>query len=134
MVALLALTLISCGGKGTSSTPTAPTPPPSAPSLGSVDLALAGTWNGSLDGSFGAGSFSMTLAPSGSMATLNTGGSTNYCAVSGNWGVASSQFTARGPDCTGTIVTFTAPSSATNMIGTWTASSGRAGSFAVTKQ
>lgn len=134
IVALLAVTLTSCGGKGTSSTPTAPTPLPSASSLGPVDPALVGTWHGSLDGSFGAGSFGMSLLSSGSMTTLNTGGSSNYCAVSGDWGVASSQFTARGPDCTGTIVTFTARSSGTTMTGTWTASSGRSGVFAVTKQ
>jgi hypothetical protein len=133
-VVALALTLGSCGGKGTSSTPTAPTPPPGTSSLGPVDPALVGTWNGGLDGSFGVGSFSMSLASTGVMATTNTGGSSNYCAMSGNWGVTSGQFTARGSDCTGTVVTFTSPSAGTAMSGTWSASSGRSGTFNVTKQ
>jgi hypothetical protein len=132
--ALLVLTLTSCGGKdGASAAPTAPTPPPSAPSLGAVDPALLGTWSGSLDGSFGAGSFNMTLSSNGTMTTVNTGGSSNYCAISGEWGVASGQFTGRGSDCTGTIVTLTARSSGTTMSGTWTATSGRSGNFSVTK-
>lgn len=95
---------------------------------------MVGVWNGSLDGSFGVGSFAMTLAANGSVATVNTGGSSNYCAVNGDWGVSSGQFTARGPDCSGTIVTFAAPLSTTRLSGTWTASSGRNGTFAVTKQ
>ena len=140
--ALLVLSLTACGGKGTSSTPTAPTPSPmpitsvpAGPSpLGAVDSALLGTWSGSLDGSFGVGSFNMTLSSNGSMTTMNTGGSSNYCAVSGSWGVASGQFTGRGDDCTRTVITFFAPSSGATMTGTWTASSGRSGTFTITKQ
>jgi predicted small lipoprotein YifL len=140
--ALLMVSLTSCGGKGTSATPTAPTPAPIAtapvpapPSpLGVVDSALLGTWSGSLDGSFGVGFFNMTLSSNGTMLTMNTGGSSNYCPVFGNWGVASGQFNGRGDDCTGTVVTFFAPSSATTMTGTWTASSGRSGTFTITKQ
>ena len=132
-VALVGLTLTSCGGKGTNATPTTPTAS-TPPAIGPVDPALVGTWNGSLDGSFGAGSFSMILSSSASITTVNTGGSSNYCAVSGDWGVAAGQFTARGRDCTSTVVTFTAPASPTTMSGTWTASSGRSGAFAVTKQ
>jgi hypothetical protein len=47
--------------------------------------------------------------------------------------IASGQFTARGADGTGTIVTFSAPSSATRLLGTWSATSGRTGTFALTK-
>jgi hypothetical protein len=68
------------------------------------------------------------------MGTTNTGGSSNYCVVSGDWGVAAGQFTARGSDCTGTIVTFSAPSSPTRLSGTWSATSGRSGTFAITKE
>lgn len=131
-VIAIAIAMLNACGKSTPSTPTAPTPAP-LPPVGSVDPALVGTWSGNLEGSFGPGAFTMTLAPTGSVTTVNTGGSSNYCAVSGNWGVAAGQFTARGSDCTGTIVTFSAPSSSTRLSGTWSATSGRSGSFAVTK-
>jgi hypothetical protein len=131
-VTALAITVLHACGRSTSSTPTAPTPAP-LPPIGSVDPALVGTWSGDLEGSFGPGSFSMTLTSTGSMGTVNTGGSSNYCAVGGDWGVAAGQFTARGSDCTGTIVTFSAPSSPTRLLGTWSATSGRTGTFALTK-
>jgi hypothetical protein len=95
---------------------------------------LLGTWSESVDGSFGVGAFNMNLSSNGTMTTVNTGGSSNYCAVSGDWGVASGQFTGRGSDCTGTIVSFSARSSNTTMSGTWTATSGRSGTLSVTKQ
>ena len=47
----------------------------SDPSVGSVDPALVGTWSRNLEGSFGLGYFTMTLAPTGTVATVNTGGS-----------------------------------------------------------
>jgi uncharacterized membrane protein YfcA len=133
VVTALAVAMLQGCGKSTPSTPTAPTPTP-LPSLGSVEPALVGTWSGTLEGSFGPGTFTMTLASTGSVTTVNTGGSSNYCAVSGDWGVAAGQFTGRGSDCTGTIVTFSAPSSSTRLAGTWSATSGRSGTFAVTKQ
>ena len=40
----------------------------------------------------------------------------------------------RGGDCTATVVTMVAPASSTNMGGTWSASSGRKGTFSATKQ
>src|SRR5688572_8863999 len=109
-VTALATMMLHACGKSTPSAPTAVTPAP-VPPVGSVDPALVGTWSGNLEGSFGPGAFTMTLAPTGTVSTVNTGGSSNYCAVSGDWGVAADQFTARGSDCTGTIVTFSAPSS-----------------------
>lgn len=132
-LALVIVTVAGCGGK---STPTAPTPTAaSAPmqSVGAVDPALVGTWSGSLEGSFGPGSFTMTLGATGNVSTMNTGGSSNYCAISGQWGVDVGQFTARGADCTGTVVTLRAPSSNTRLAGTWTATSGRSGTFDVMK-
>lgn len=68
------------------------------------------------------------------MTTLNTGGSSSYCAITGgSWGVDTGQFTARGSDCTGTVVTLKAPSSNTRLSGTWTATSGRSGTFDLTR-
>ena len=59
-IALAVMMLEGCGGKGTPSPQTAstPTPAPTQP-VGAVDSALVGTWNGSLEGSFGPGRFSM---------------------------------------------------------------------------
>jgi hypothetical protein len=131
-IALAVMMLDGCGGKSAPSTPTAPTPTPPQ-SVGAVDSALVGTWNGSLEGGFGPGTFTMTLAGTGTVTTVNTGGSSNYCAISGDWGVGAGQFTARGSDCTGTVVTLRAPSSNTRLSGTWSATSGRSGTFDVTK-
>jgi len=44
------------------------------------------------------------------------------------------QFTATGRDCNGIIVTFVAPVASLRLTGTWTASSGRGGTFTVAKQ
>ena len=73
----------------------------------------------------------MSLLANGS---IETSGSGNYCAVRGSWGVTSGQFGASGPDCTGTIVTFSAPVSGTTLSGTWSASSGRTGTFICNRQ
>lgn len=124
---VLVILLAACGG---SSGPVT-SPSPAAPAFGPVDSVLVGNWSGSVDGSFGPGTFSMTLAADGS---IRTAGSGNYCAFTGRWGVTSGQFTASGPDCTGTIVTLTAPVSSTVLSGVWTASSGRSGTFACTKE
>ena len=131
--ALALLMLEACGGKSAPTAPTAtPTPPPMQ-SIGTVDLALVGSWNGTVDGSFGFGTFTMILTATGAMNTVNTGGSSNYCAITGDWGVDAGQFGARGSDCSGTIVTLRAPSSNTRMSGTWSATSGRSGTFDVTR-
>jgi hypothetical protein len=120
--------LAACGGN----TPTAPTasPPPPA-SQGLVDPALVGTWSGTVDGSFGPGTFTMTLDGVGAMSASGSG---NYCSSTGDWGVAGGQFTVRARDCTGTILSFRAPASSTRLSGTWEASSGRGGTFDCTKQ
>jgi hypothetical protein len=137
-VALAALWLCSawlaaCGGstqRVTSPTPISPTP--LSPAFGPVEPALVGNWNGIVDGSFGPGTFSMTLLADGS---IRTSGSGNYCAFTGTWGVTSGQFKTGGPDCTGTIVQLTAPVlSNTSLSGTWSASSGRSGTFTCTKE
>ena len=136
---VLCILVGACGGGGTgNSAPTAPTPtptPPPAPTptinVGAVDPALVGTWNGTLNGSFGPGTFTMILNTNG---RLESQGSGNYCGVAGNWGVSEGEFMATGPDCTGTIVTFRAPASGSVMSGQWTASSGRSGVFDCTRQ
>ena len=118
----LAITMLEgCGGKSTPGSPTAPTAaanPIPPPSVGAVDSALVGTWNGSVDGSFGYATLSIILGATGALTTVNTGGASAYCAISGEWGVDAGRFTARGADCTGTIVTLTAPATNTRLSGT----------------
>ena len=120
--------MAACGG-GSPGSVTGPTPPVST--FGPIDPALVGNWSGTLEGSFGPGSFLMTLEASGS---IRTSGSGSYCGFTGTWGVTTGQFRAGGPDCTGTVVTFTAPASSTTMSGLWSASSGRSGTFTCTKE
>jgi hypothetical protein len=129
VVIALATMLEACGGRSSPSTPTAPSPP--AASRGPVDPALVGTWSGTVDGSFGSGTFTMSLDEAGSMSASGSG---NYCSSSGGWGVSAGQFTVTARDCTGTILTFRAPASTTRLVGTWEASSGRGGTFDCTKQ
>jgi hypothetical protein len=128
VVLSLPLVLAACGG-GSPGSVTGPTPP--AQTFGPIDPVLVGNWSGTLDGSFGPGSFTMTLLADGS---VRTSGSGNYCAFTGSWGVTAGQFTTGGPDCTGTVVTLTAPVSGTTLSGTWSASSGRSGTFTCAKE
>ena len=127
VLSLLACLLAACGG----SPGTVTSPSPAASTFGPVDPALIGGWSGSLEGSFGPGTFSMLLVADGS---ISTSGSGNYCGFNGTWGVTAGQFRASGPDCSGTIVTFVAPASGNALSGTWSASSGRSGTFACTKE
>jgi hypothetical protein len=99
---------------------------------------LVGTWRGTLDGgsaanSFGPSAITMTLRADSTF----TGEADNplYCALNQTvWRVAGGQFTATGRDCGNTVVTFTAPAAPLRLTGTWTASSGRGGTFTVVKQ
>ena len=125
--ACLILLQVACGGG--SSSPAAPSPPP--PSLGVKDPALVGMWTGTVDGSFGPEELYVQLTADG---TSQFAGSGRYCRADGEWGVSGTEFTTRGTDCTGTIVTMVAPASGTKLTGTWRASSGRSGTFSVTKQ
>ena len=121
----------ACGGN--SGNPSGPSQSPSspAPSLGSVDPALVGTWTGTVQGSFGPGTLTMTL---GADSSAWFQGSGNYCRADGNWGVTATKFNAWGSDCTGTVITKVAPASSTRLTGTWIASSGRSGTFSLVKQ
>ena len=122
--------LAACGGTTAPGTgPSVPSPSPTA--LGPIDPALVGMWSGGLTGSFGLSAFAMNLNADASMWAEGTG---NYCRFNGTWGVFTSQFSATGPDCTGTVITMVAPVSSTHLSGTWQASSGRSGTFDCTKQ
>ena len=129
VVVAFAAVLAACGGGGSPAAPTAPSPP--AVSHGPVDPALVGFWRGTVDGSFGPGTFTMTLGATGSM---SAGGSGNYCSSTGGWGVSAGQLGATARDCSGTVLTFSAPASSTRLTGTWSASSGRGGTFDCTKE
>lgn len=122
-------TLAACGGS--EPTRTIDTPP--------IDTTtLVGTWIGTLDGGSAANSF----GPSGITLVLKadstfTGKATNplYCdLLDTRWRVSGTHFTASGRDCGNTLVAFAAPVGPVRLTGTWTASSGRAGTFTVAKQ
>ena len=135
-VAGVCLILLQAACGGGAGGPAAPSQAPPAAgqgpiSLGPIDPALVGTWKGTLDGSFGPSEMVMHLHADGS---APFGGTGQYCAVDGTWGVSGTDFSARGHDCTGTRVTLVAPASSTNLTGTWSATSGRSGTFSVTKQ
>lgn len=129
-----AVTLAACGGNVLSSTaPSVPTPVPPPPSptiLGPADPALVGAWTGNIDGSVGASSYTMSLNADASMSAEGTG---NYCRMVGNWGVSGGQFTARGTECLGFVVTFVAPASIARLSGTWVASGGARGQFDIAR-
>lgn len=126
---LAVATVVACGGS------TAPniieTPP--------VDTStLVGTWAGTLDGgtaanSYGSSGFTMTLKADSTFA--GKADNPRYCDLTATtWRVSAGQFSASGRDCDGVIVTFAAPVAPLRLTGTWTASSGRAGTFTLAKQ
>lgn len=123
------LALAACGGSDP--TRTLDTPP--------IDTTtLVGTWIGTLDGgtaanSYGASGITIALKADSTF----TAKATNplYCDLGDTrWRVSAAQFSATGRDCDGVVVTFAAPVGAVRLTGTWTASSGRAGTFTVAKQ
>jgi hypothetical protein len=131
--ASLILLQAACGGGGAAA-PTQAQPPQASPTpapLGPVDPALVGRWTGTVNGTLGAESMTLVL---NSDSTAPFEGSGRYCAVNGNWGVAGTEVTVTGRDCTSTLVTLVAPLSATILDGQWTASSGAHGTFKVSKQ
>ena len=58
----------------------------------------------------------------------------NYCTVDGRWTVTGTDFVGTGRDCDGVVVTLTAPASPRLLDGTWTATSGKTGTFAVANE
>lgn len=93
---------------------------------------LAGTWKGSVSGSFG---FSVTtLFPKADSTMTWESENPLYCKVTGTWTVSGARFMSTGRDCTGTVITSEAPLDKLRLTGTWSASSGRSGTFTVAKQ
>jgi hypothetical protein len=126
-LACAVMVLAGCGGSSsTSATITKP-----------VDTStLVGTWGGSVEGGSGPNSygFSVIAFTLKADSTLTTKAENpSYCAASGSWTVKGAEWRAEGRDCTNTFLTFTAPLSSTRLAGSWTASSGRAGTFTVAK-
>jgi len=100
---------------------------------------LAGTWKGNLDqtsgpNSYGAARITFVLRADSTF----TAESDNplYCSlINTRWTVSpQKQFTATGVDCTGTGITLVAGVAPLRLNGTWTATSGRAGTFTVGKE
>ena len=111
--------------------------------LGVVDMpradatTLVGTWTGRLDGgseanSYGASNILVVLSADSTFAV--TADNPRYCALRDTgWRVAGDQFSATGRDCDGVVVTFLARVAPLRLAGTWTASSGRSGTFTIGK-
>src|SRR5688500_18463367 len=123
--ALALLLTAACGGADAPAEPPVVAPP--------VDLPpLVGTWVGSIDGSYGPGSFSLVLRADSTMSASSN--KPNYCPLVGAaWTVASGLFLGTGRDCGSIVVTLTAPIAALRLNGTWSASSGRNGTFTVAR-
>jgi hypothetical protein len=123
--ALALLLTAACGGSDAPTEPPIIDPPVVLPPL-------VGTWVGSIDGSYGPGSFSLVLRADSTMS--GSSNNTNYCPLVGaTWTVASGQFIGTGRDCNSIVVTLTAPIAVLRLNGTWSASSGRSGTFTVAR-
>ena len=136
-VGLIVILQAACGagaGGPAAPSPGSPSPgptPQASPPLGSIDPALVGRWTGTVCCIFGPAQMSMDLNAD---ATTQFRGTGRYCQVDGSWGVSGMEFVARGGDCTGTVVTLSAPASSTQLEGRVTTSGGAFGTFSVTKQ
>lgn len=119
--------LSGCGGS--SSTDASPAKP--------VDTStLAGMWAGSVNGDGAPGNYgySTTLTELRADSTLTlTAASQLYGSVSGVWTVGAGKWGATGRDRDNVLITFTAPLSSITLAGTWTASSGKTGTFTMAK-
>jgi hypothetical protein len=94
---------------------------------------LAGKWTGFIDGSAdGYSSLTTVLKADSTMSgvALNP----LYCTVVGTWTVSGGKYTSTGNDCSGTVITFTAPFNKVRLIGMWTTTSGKTGSFNLGKE
>jgi hypothetical protein len=108
-----------------------PEPEPQAQAV--VDPELVGSWEGTIDGSFGEADMTLTLKSNGDLS--GEGSTALYCPMEANWEVKGGRFKANGKDkCDGTGVTMDAPYSKTTLKGTWEASSGNSGTFEVHKK
>lgn len=123
LVPVLLATLAACGNSVPSNPFDLPTPDTTT---------LAGTWKGSVTGSYG---FSVATFNLKSDSTIvATAENPLYCTVTGRWTVSGGKYASTGRDCDNIAVTFNAPLDKLRLTGTWTASSGRSGTFTVAKQ
>ena len=124
------LALVACGGT------TAPADEGTRPPIDTSTL--VGTWSGSLDGGSAPNSYGpsrLTLVLLADSTFTGVADNPLYCSLTNTaWTVSGAQFTATGRDCDGIIVTFKAPVAPLRLNGTWTATSGRGGTFTVGKQ
>jgi hypothetical protein len=123
-LAVPALTQAACGGSN---------PAPVDPIVTADTTTLAGKWTGFIDGSvYGYSSLTTILKSDSTM----SGEASNplYCTVVGTWTVSGGKYISTGGDCSGTVITFTAPFNKVRLIGMWTASSGKTGSFNLGKE
>jgi hypothetical protein len=131
--ALPQVALVACGGT------TSPDGIPSSKVLPDTTT-LVGTWKGNLDGgsapnSYGTARITIVLRADSTFTTESD--NPLYCSLNNTkWTVSPPprQFTATGRDCTGTGITLVAGVAPLRLNGTWTASSGRAGTFTVGKE
>ena len=128
----LVVALAACGGT-TSDDGTVIDGPPAI-------TTLVGTWTGTLDGGSGANSYGtarITIILRADSTFTAEADNPLYCSLNNTkWSVspAPAQFTATGRDCTGTGITLVAPVAPLRLNGTWTATSGRAGTFTVGRE
>lgn len=99
-----------------------------------IDTKLVGTWNGTLEGSFGTAIFVFTLQMNGNIIAETD--SQDLCTFQGAWWVSNKKFTASGEDeCGGTAIELLGNNaSSTEISGNWTASNGDSGTFSMTKK
>ena len=125
---LIVVALMACSSDDDPAAPPDPDPQPT------VDEALVGTWVGTI--------LETNVQEGGAMTMILTGDGTFSVSVdnpavhpigNGVWDVAEGQFTASGVDSAGGLVSFTAPRSTTQLVGTWVSGGGN-GTFEVTKQ
>ena len=122
---LTVIVALSACGDSTSPGDGPPPPPPPVSSL-------VGVWTGTVDGlEYGHGSLVMTLRADSTFHVQSD--NTNYCPVDqgATWRVTGPQFTATGRDCNNITVNFTASISEKLLNGTWSATSGKVGTFRV---
>lgn len=113
------------------------------PDLCEVQSDFIGNWKGTVIGtngtpslpSYGTAIIKLQFKADGKMIIEADDPTSKYCPVAGEWCISTSKskFFAEGKDCDNITIRFGSPSNL-HLIGTWTASSGREGTFDITKQ
>ena len=101
-------------------------------SLGEVNPDMVGDWEGTIDGSFGSGTFAIRLEADGSVSDgSSTVSAFENCPLENPmWGVKNGTWKMAGSDCDGTFVTLQANESTVRLQGSWRGEpSGNAGTF-----